>query len=421
MSPVADINAQGTNPPNGTCRYRESSSSTTILERNTYDTCKAKPVYINWKESTLAEFQAEQKALAEKDTALGTCRYYDPYPTAVIVRTTHDTCNKNPSYITWKQSTLAEFEAERKAMESGTTPGTPSTPDTRYKLLTPLPCDNKTPGCENGELKYFDPASNDKENSKLGEYLNIMLRIFIGICAVLAVIMIVMGGIEYMTTELISSKEEGRKRITNAIFGLLLALGAYTLLNTINPDLLNTDLKSLKTATVVVDLGGEGTTPLNEATAPAELRSAGINCPKGGGGAALTAIAQSYIGHSAYDMSKRNTTSGGTAYVDCSSYVSQVYVCAGLGNPGGTTAGIFGGGSTTIVSISADGTMVNDTPLKIGDLLGWRQGENKEKWGHVVMYIGNGQVIDAQGQGGVAVRSLNSDQFKGRIKYVKKI
>ena len=38
---------------------------------------------------------------------------------------------------------------------------------------------------------------------------------------------------------MISSKEAGREAITNAIFGLLIALGSYVLLNTINPTLLN--------------------------------------------------------------------------------------------------------------------------------------------------------------------------------------
>ncbi|HEY4494095.1 MAG TPA: hypothetical protein VJB95_01525, partial [Candidatus Paceibacterota bacterium] len=68
-----------------------------------------------------------------------------------------------------------------------------------------------------------------------------MIKIIIGLSAVMAVVMIVLGGIEYMTSELVSSKENGKQRITNAIFGLVIALGAYALLNTINPDLLKTD------------------------------------------------------------------------------------------------------------------------------------------------------------------------------------
>lgn len=118
-----------------------------------------------------------------------------------------------------------------------------------YHYLAPLPCDGGE-GCVGGELQTFDPTG----ENKIGLYLNVMIRIFIGICAVLAVIMIVVGGLEYMTSELVSSKEQGKHRITGAIFGLVLALGAWTILNQINPNLLNTDLKSLKTAEVEVTL-----------------------------------------------------------------------------------------------------------------------------------------------------------------------
>ena len=122
--------------------------------------------------------------------------------------------------------------------------------DPYYHYLAPLPCEDGTPGCENGQLKTFDPTG----ESKIGGYLNVMIRIFIGICAVLAVIMIVIGGLEYMTSELVSNKEHGKERISGAIFGLILALGAWTILNQINPSLLNTELKSLETVNVEVTL-----------------------------------------------------------------------------------------------------------------------------------------------------------------------
>ncbi|KKQ33857.1 MAG: hypothetical protein US45_C0004G0018 [Candidatus Nomurabacteria bacterium GW2011_GWA1_37_20] len=75
-----------------------------------------------------------------------------------------------------------------------------------------------------------------------GSYLNLMIKIFIGLCAVLSVVMIVIGGLEYMTSELISSKEAGKEKVTGALLGLLIALGAYALLFTINPDLLKSDI-----------------------------------------------------------------------------------------------------------------------------------------------------------------------------------
>ena len=125
----------------------------------------------------------------------------------------------------------------------GVTPGTVPPIDTsNYTLLAPLPDGN------GGQLSTFNSA----DNNALGGYLNLMIKIFIGLCAVLAVVMIVVGGIEWMTTELPGEKADGKGKITGAIFGLLLALVAWTLLNTINPSLLKTDLSSIKNATVYV-------------------------------------------------------------------------------------------------------------------------------------------------------------------------
>jgi len=113
-----------------------------------------------------------------------------------------------------------------------------------YVLLAPLP----NPNNSGTPFPTFDPS----QTNNLGVYLNMMITIFIGICAVLSVVMIVIGGMEYMTSELIASKEEGKERILHAIFGLLLALGAWTILNQINPDILKTDLGSLQNVTVSV-------------------------------------------------------------------------------------------------------------------------------------------------------------------------
>lgn len=111
-----------------------------------------------------------------------------------------------------------------------------------YVLLAPLPEMSPT----------FDPTG--AGGGAFSGYLNIIIKLFIGICAVLAVIMIVVGGIEYMTSELPGLKSEGKDRIIQAILGLLLALGAWTLLNTINPNLLDTSLKSLTAVEIEVAL-----------------------------------------------------------------------------------------------------------------------------------------------------------------------
>jgi len=101
--------------------------------------------------------------------------------------------------------------------------------NTTYKLLAPLP--------------GFDGIYQVASNCPLGEYLRIMFNLLMGIAAVLAMIMIVAGGIEYMASELPSAKGDGMSKVKNAILGLLLALGAYLILYEINPNLLNVCLE----------------------------------------------------------------------------------------------------------------------------------------------------------------------------------
>lgn len=131
-----------------------------------------------------------------------------------------------------------------KALPVTVGPGKPTDTDTTYKPLVTLP------GLEKGVPFETDPTKNP---GAFGKYLNIIIKIVIGMSAVLAMIMIVMGGLQYMTSELGSGKEAGRQRITHAILGLLLALGAYAILNTINPQLLDISLSGLPAATVTIE------------------------------------------------------------------------------------------------------------------------------------------------------------------------
>lgn len=123
-----------------------------------------------------------------------------------------------------------------------------------YNLLQPI-----------GKLKFFSTAQTDEngkeildsngnpipKNCALTEYVNIIFDLLIGICAVLAFIMLVVGGIQYMGSELVSSKEAAKSQATNAILGLLVAFSAWLILNTINPKLLDFCLdKNLQPATI---------------------------------------------------------------------------------------------------------------------------------------------------------------------------
>lgn len=97
---------------------------------------------------------------------------------------------------------------------------------TGYCLLAPLP----GVGDETG---YVDTSSG------IEKYINSLIRLVLGLITVLSVLMIVVGGIEYMSTVNIGEKEGAKHRITQALLGLMVAIGSYAILNTINPNLVN--------------------------------------------------------------------------------------------------------------------------------------------------------------------------------------
>lgn len=75
---------------------------------------------------------------------------------------------------------------------------------------------------------------NDK-STNLSTFLSSVFSFGIAIAVVLAFVMIVYGGIIKMTTDSWTKKETANEIITNALYGLGLALVSYLLLYIINP------------------------------------------------------------------------------------------------------------------------------------------------------------------------------------------
>ncbi len=74
------------------------------------------------------------------------------------------------------------------------------------------------------------------------EYLPNLVKLAIGLAAALAVIYLIIGGFQYISTDAIYGKKEGKERINNALLGLFLAISSVVILNTISPKLLNINL-----------------------------------------------------------------------------------------------------------------------------------------------------------------------------------
>lgn len=293
---------------------------------------------------------------------------------------------------------------------------------TNIACVTDIPCTDKT-------VYYIDPQTDTTKSdvytflapltsektapNDIGIYFNWIFTLAIGLCGALAVIMIVIGGVQYMGEESIFGKTEAKKQITHAILGLLIALGAFALLNTINPDLLNT---SINIKSVSAEIGGDtdAQTVFNRSTLPA-----GIVCS--GGQSNISNIAKSFNGKMTYEMGAKGTVGlNNTIKLDCSGFVNYVLDCAGLPDfVSGGTASIFAN-AEKITSIS--GTTINNIELKIGDVIGWKAGENGEKFGHIMIYIGGGQFADSHSSAstGSALGTFSISQYQNRIKYIKR-
>jgi hypothetical protein len=71
----------------------------------------------------------------------------------------------------------------------------------------------------------------------IGDYINRIYTWSLGVGAVLAVGMIVWGGIYISVSGAIDKQGEGKSMVTNAILGLVLLFGSFLILNTVNPQI----------------------------------------------------------------------------------------------------------------------------------------------------------------------------------------
>ena len=70
-------------------------------------------------------------------------------------------------------------------------------------------------------------------------FFNNLYKFLVGLAVALAIIEIIWGGLQYSTTDSIGNKEAGKKRIYNAILGLVLILSPVLVFSIINPNILN--------------------------------------------------------------------------------------------------------------------------------------------------------------------------------------
>ncbi len=117
-----------------------------------------------------------------------------------------------------------------------------------YTLIEPLPCIADTGNnCSPGETI---------KKISLNTYIDYVFKFSIALAAFLAVVMIIFGGFQYMTSEVPGIKSDGKDKIKNAIFGLIMILASYLILQTIDPRLVEvtTEIKPIAIKTEPINL-----------------------------------------------------------------------------------------------------------------------------------------------------------------------
>ncbi len=102
-----------------------------------------------------------------------------------------------------------------------------------------------------GSYELISPIGNlskiqDVSDNGFSDFVNLLIRIAIALAGAIAVVMLIIGGIQYMGTDSVWEKGESRSRMTSAIIGLVLLLTSYFILFNINPDLVNIRIGGLR-------------------------------------------------------------------------------------------------------------------------------------------------------------------------------
>jgi len=105
----------------------------------------------------------------------------------------------------------------------------------QYTLLEPLPCiAGVSTNCN---------ANNMQTSIDISSYLLYVYKFGLAASVFLAIVMIIWGGFEYILSATPFGKSDGKGRIEKAVFGLVMVLVSYLILQTIDPRLVYVDSK----------------------------------------------------------------------------------------------------------------------------------------------------------------------------------
>lgn len=152
------------------------------------------------------------------------------------------------------------------------------------QLQIPIGTREKITACnEVPDLATADPNDKKLVCTGLSDYIVTLYEWLVAAAAILAAAMLTWGGFQWLSAAGESKRvEEGKKIMHNALIGLVLALGSYTLLWAINPDLVGVGKLDLSLVAPKPILFAGSSTPItqqvvNGAVSPTIFKRAKIN------------------------------------------------------------------------------------------------------------------------------------------------
>ena len=242
-----------------------------------------------------------------------------------------------------------------------------------------------------------------------GNYVESLYSWAMGIIFILAALTIAIGGVIWVTAAGNQGRiKEAKSWIGSSLLGVSLALSAYLILTTINPDLGGVGWISVGYIEPVDPGGYNYSTVQGYSNSPYAQGKTGapFNLPNGGFPVPqqrdMNSIVDFYLHKTniqyvkATDPEirlKRGKVYQGTAYSDCSDFAARIASVGGYNkiDGEGTTRGLFINGNNNRQLVTDVNTL--ESHLNVGDVVGYNNGHI----GHVMTYIGNGRLIECGG------------------------
>lgn len=83
------------------------------------------------------------------------------------------------------------------------------------------------------------PGYNPSQGGTFSDFVNVIYGLSISVAALLAVIKIVIAGVKWMLSDVVTSKIEAKQDIQSALFGLIIIISAVLIITLINPNIVN--------------------------------------------------------------------------------------------------------------------------------------------------------------------------------------